>query len=153
MRWLFMISLCAALASGSTAFAAEGQVLKVLPQFLDKQGRQAQTPSLYDRDAYQVYLLRNPAKRSALRFAVQWKANTPPAETLTLRVEMRGIPQLDLPQQKNLEVTVQQHHWFSHWAYLKISEEEYKKLGEVTAWRVTLWDGSQLLAEQKSFLW
>jgi hypothetical protein len=147
------ILFCCWLALGSTAFAAEGRVLKVLPQFLDKQGLQALTPSLYDRDAYQVYLLRNPDKRSALRFAVQWKANTPATESLTLRVEMRGTPQLDLPQQKNLELTVQQRHWFSHWAYLKISEEEYKKLGEVTAWRVTLWDGDQLLSEKKSFLW
>jgi len=26
-------------------------------------------------------------------------------------------------------------------------------LGEVTAWRVTLWEDTQLLGEQRSFLW
>jgi hypothetical protein len=34
-----------------------------------------------------------------------------------------------------------------------VTGDEYKKLGELVAWRVTLWDGDKLLAEQKSFLW
>ena len=152
MRWL-MVWLCWGLVLGSAAEAAEGRVLKVLPQFLDKKGQHALTPSLYDRDAYQAFLRRNPAKRSGLRFAIQWKAQVPESESLTLRVEMRGAAQTELPKESTLELPVRQHHWFSHWAYLLLSEDEYKKFGEVTAWRVTLWDGDKLLDEQKSFLW
>ena len=36
---------------------------------------------------------------------------------------------------------------------VSLSGEEYQKLGELSAWRATLWEGDRLLAEQKSFLW
>lgn len=148
-----MIALCWALALGSTAQAAEGRVIKVLPQFLDKKGLQSVTPSLYDRDAYQAYLRRNPSKCSALRFAVQWKAKVPETETLRLRVEIHGMALTDLPRNAVLEIPVHKRHWYGQWAYVTLSEDEYKKFGEVTAWRVTLWDGNQQLGEAKSFLW
>ena len=34
-----------------------------------------------------------------------------------------------------------------------VPERGYHELGELIAWKATLWDGSKLLAEQKSFLW
>jgi hypothetical protein len=148
-----MLCLCLSLALVSVAKAADGRILKVLPQFLDDEGRNALTPSLYDRDAYQAFLRRNPTKRSALRFAVEWKASTPKTETLKLRVEMRGVPGNDLAKETSLEMFVHQQHWLGNWAYLALEKDAYKKFGEVTAWRVTLWDGDQLLSEQKSFLW
>lgn len=151
MRCLLLSLLCFALVS--SARAAKGRVMKVLPQFLDAQGQASLTPSLYDRDAYQAYLRKFPAKRSTIRFAVQWKAKTPESEQLRLRVEVVGSAKNDLPQRTSLELPVHQHHWFSHWAYIVLSKAQYKELGDVTAWRVTLWDGEQLLGEQKSFLW
>jgi hypothetical protein len=39
--------------------------------------------------------------------------------------------------------------WTSFW----LTPEQYEKLGDVTAWRVTLWAGTTLVGEQKSFLW
>lgn len=150
---ILMVLLCLVVALGSTSRAADGKVLKVLPQFLDRQGRSAVSPSLYDRDAYQAFLRRNPAKRSALRYAVEWKAGTPATQELKLRVELRGAAGATAPRQSSIEQAVHQHGWFSHWAYLALSEEDYQKFGEVTAWRVSLWDGDRLLSEQKSFLW
>jgi len=38
------------------ADAVTGKVVKVLPFFLDAQGRIAKSPSLFDRDVYQAYL-------------------------------------------------------------------------------------------------
>jgi hypothetical protein len=151
MRWLIVCFLGLALAF--SAEAAEGRILKVLPQFLDTNGLSSLTPSLYDRDAYQAGLRLHPEKRSGLRFAIQWKARVPESEPLELRVQILGMAKGNLPQQTSFEQTVRQHHWFSHWAYLTLRESEYKTFGEVTAWRVTLWDGHQLLSEQKSFLW
>jgi hypothetical protein len=150
MRWLILL-LCLVLSSA--AQAAEGRVLKVLPQFLDEKGRTSLSPSLYDRDAYQAILRKNPAKRSGLRFEVQWQAKVPDTEPLLLRVEIRGVADADPAKTTVKEVPVRQHHWFSHWAYVTLNKDEYQKLGEVTAWRVTLLDGKNLLAEQKSFLW
>jgi hypothetical protein len=151
MRWTGMM-LILLFAFASQAGAAEGKVYKVLPQYLDLKGRTSLSPSLYDRDAYQAKLRRDPAQCSGLSFKVQWKAKVADTEPLKLKVEMRGISEGDIPRQKAIELPVR-HHWLSRWAAINFSGEEYKKFGEVTAWRVTLWDGEQLLGEQKSFLW
>jgi len=152
MRRLYFLLTCCLLLSPAV-HAAEGHILKVLPQFLDKKGRASLTPSLYDRDAYQAILRKTPEKRSALRYAIQWKADTKETEALTLRIELIGAAQDEKPKQTSLEITVHQRHWFSHWTNLTLTEEQYKSFGDVTAWRVTLWDGDKLLGEQKSFLW
>ncbi len=137
--------------------AIEGRVLKVLPQLLDKEGRNSKSPSLYDRDAYQSFLRLHPAQISALRFAVQWKAKAPETEPLRLRVEIRfmahDLALGELPRETTLEQPVRQHHRFSHWTSVNLGADQYKTFGEVTSWRVTLWDGDKMLSEQKSFLW
>jgi len=135
------------------ASAATGKVIKVLPELLDQKGRHALSPSLYDRDAYQAYLRIHTNDVSGMSFAVQWKASGVSTNTLKLRVEIRGITHGDLPPKTVLEREVKPGGWFSHWAALPLTGEEFKKIGEVTAWRATLWDGDQMLSEQKSFLW
>jgi hypothetical protein len=152
-RPILILALCCWVAA--SASAATGRVIKVLPQFLDLKGRHALSPSLYDRDAYQAYLRLHTNDISGLRFAVQWKAPDANAYAgpLKLRVEVRGITHGDLPPKLVLEQDVKPGGWFSHWASLPLTGEDYKKIGEVTAWRATLWDGDQMLSEQKSFLW
>lgn len=152
MRRPFLI-LALFLFMCAAASAATGRVIKVLPQLLDLKGQHTLTPSLYDRDAYQKYLRLHPDKISGMRFAIEWKASRETAAPLKLRVEIRGITHGDLPPTTVLEQEVKPGGWFSHWAYLPLKGEEYTKIGEVTAWRVTLWDNNQLLSEQKSFLW
>ena len=152
MRWLFALFLLM-VATGSSARAAEGRILKVLPQLLDDKGRVSVSPSLYDRDAYQAFLRKNPAKCSTVRFAVQWKAKDAADEPLRLRVEMIGAAKTGLPPQTTVELPIREHGWLGHWAYITLSKEQYKELGDVTAWRVRLMDGERLLAEQRSFLW
>jgi hypothetical protein len=138
--------LCAA------ASAATGKVIKVLPQFLDLKGRSAISPSLYDRDAYQAYLRVHTNDISGMRFAVEWKAHG--TSDLKLRVEIRGVSQAaGLPPNVVLEQPVKSGFLFNRWGYLPLKGEDYKRIGEVTAWRATLWDGDKLLGEQKSFLW
>src|SRR3954471_6825587 len=81
----------AILITFACAFLANAQsdkVIKVLPHFLDLKGRHSISPSLLDRDAYQKILRENPAKRSGIRFDVQWQA--PPFDALTLRLEAKG---------------------------------------------------------------
>ncbi len=154
MRWLTatILTFSIFLLSGS-ARAAEGRVIKVLPVFLDTNGQFTVSPSLYDRDAYQALLRAHPKQRSGMQFAVQWKARRPVTTPLTLRVELRGVAEGSLPKQTALEETVHKHGWFSTWTNVTLAGDAYRDFGEVTAWRVTLWDGSQMLGEQKSFLW
>lgn len=147
--FILTLFVCAtALAGGFPT----GKVIKVLPHLLDAQGRHTLSPSLYDRDAYQADLRKNPAKVSGIRFDVRWKASGAAKQTAVVRVEVRGPAKGNLPSELRLETTVEMGSW-SHWAVLKLDGQQYKDFGEITAWRVTLWTGDELLSEQKSFLW
>lgn len=138
-----------------SADAATGRVVKVLPHYLDLKGRHSLSPSLYDRDAYQARLRQHPEQRSGLRFDVLWRGRAAGGTTLKLRAELRGTAKGNLPSQTTLETEVKlgTSGVASHWASLTLAGDDYKKFGEVSAWRVTLWNGDQFVAEQKSFLW
>jgi hypothetical protein len=141
------------LAAAVPARAATGRVIKVLPQFVDSRGRNSLFPSLYERDAYQAYLRVHTNQIAGIQFVVQWKTKGPSAAPLTLRVEARGITHGNLPTDMSIEKPAVPGGWFGNWTSLFLLGDDYKNLGQVTAWRVTLWEGAQRLAEQKSFLW
>lgn len=149
--WLSLLVVIVLTLPGA---AAEGRVIKVLPFFLDLQGRHARSPSLFDRDVYQAFLLQNPEKRSGVMYDVHWKAKGAATAPLRLRVELRGIAEGNLPSQMVIEETVSPHGgWLGCWTPLKLTGAKYKQFGEVTAWRATLWEGDRLLGEEQSFLW
>ena len=149
---LWLLSICCLMAATS-GLAATGSIVKVLPSFLDAKGRNAVSPNLFERDSYQVYLRKNPKVRSGMRFDVQWKSKGPVADSLTLKVELRGSAKGDLPKQFVLERKLEPSGWLGTWTALPFVGKEYKAFGEVTSWRVTLWDGDTLLGQQQSFLW
>ena len=92
MRRLLMgLLLLGSLSATFASDAASGRIIKVLPLFLDLKGHDAFSPSLYDRDAYQVYLRQHTNEISAIRFDVLWKASNTDDAKLKLRVELRGI--------------------------------------------------------------
>lgn len=146
---ILTLLLCLA-APLSAAESVSAKIIKVLPQFLDRNGQNSTAPSLYARDAYQAFLRQNPRQRAGLRFAVQWKARKAP--NLVLRVEMRGL-RTNEATSAILEVPVVKRGWFSSWSQIDFKGEAYQQLGEMIAWRVTLWSDQRQLAEQRSFLW
>jgi hypothetical protein len=148
--WLWLVGW---LAAALCAPAATGRVVKVLPQFLDLKGRNSLSPSLHERDVYQAFLRDHTNECSGMRFNVQWKTKGQPAAPLKVRVELRGIAHGDFPRQLALEAPAELRGWLSHWTAVSLVGKDYQDFGRVTAWRVTLWEGSQLLGEQKSFLW
>ena len=152
-RWFIWLLLAGGLAVAWSAQAATGRVIKVLPQFLDLKGRNSLSPSLYERDTYQAHLRDHTNLCSGVRFNVQWKVKGQVVDPVKLRVEMRGVARGDFPKHLELEKLVEPRGRFSHWAEIDLVGEEYKSFGQITAWRVTLWEGSQLLGEFKSFLW
>jgi len=147
------LSMLVLLALALPCGAATGRVIKVLPFYLDAQGRHTRSPSLFERDVYQAYLLQNPEKRSGMMYDVHWKTKGAPTAPLRVQIELRGIAQGNLPSQLVLETTVPPSGWFGYWTRLLLTGEKYKQFGEVTAWRATLWEGQRLLGEQQSFLW
>jgi len=145
-----------AVAGASRAAAApaakSGRVVKVLPLFLDLKGHDAISPSLFDRDAYQARLRQHTNEISAIRFDVLWKASNLKGAKLKLRAELRGIGEHGLPRRTVLEKEVTPG-FFRSWTSLTLGGDDLRKFGSLVAWRVTLWNGDQLLGEQKSFLW
>jgi len=137
---------CALVAGCSTA----PRVVKVLPHFTDAAGRVALSPSLYERDAYQARLRAHPAERAGLQFDIQWRA--PDTGRLKLLVEMRGALSNRVTTAR-LELPLATGGRFTRWSTAAVPAAEYPKFGELVAWRVTLWNGEALLADQKSFLW
>ena len=133
------------------AQAATARVIKVLPHYLDQEGRQSLDPSLFERDAYQALLQKKPELRSAMRFDVQWQGQRKHA--YTLRLEARGGRSNGTTTQARLEAPVTRSGWFSQWSAVTLKGEEFKAFGDLVAWRMTLWDGPVLVGEQTSFLW
>ncbi len=153
MRQPLIWSLLGLLLAGLAAEGATGKVIKVLPQYLDEQGRASLSPSLYDRDAYQAVLTQHPEKRSGIQFQIHWKTKGPVWEQLTVRLEIRGAAAGRQPKTRVLEQRVDPPGWLGNWNRLSLKGAEYKDFGEVTAWRATLWEGNQQIGEQRSFLW
>jgi hypothetical protein len=149
---LFLLGVATHLRADSTNNLPMGRVIKVLPFLVDTNGAIALSPSLFDRDAYQFYLLQHTNEVSGMRFDVQWKAKHAEGLTLKLRLELRGVTQGGMPTEKVLEETVESKI-FHHWTSLTLSSADYKSFGVLSAWRASLWNGDQLLGEQKSFLW
>ena len=150
MRGFRLGVLMLAVGFAFDAEAATARIVKVLPHLLDRAGRHTLSPGLYERDAYQVFLRKNPDQCSGLRFDVQWKAKRVDWARLKLRVEIRGSKEAT---PFVLAHPVERNHWYNRWSSLTFGGESYRTAGEVIAWRATLWEGDKLLAEQKSFLW
>ena len=144
--------LCLMMMTAGAVGAADGKIIKALPQFLDGQGRSALSPSLFDRDAYQAYLRKHPAERKALGLAVQWKAGGVDWSRVKLRAELRGVLGNSL-HTTTLELPVKKNGLFSSWTDFKIEGADFQKFGELAGWRVTLWEGEKQLGAQQSFLW
>jgi len=148
MRWSLLVALTVFTAACS---ANEAKIVKVLPHLVDKKGHHSLSPSLYERDAYQVYLREHPTEISGLRFDVQWKSGGRP-QPLKLRIQIRGS-KVDVTKAVALEIEAQPPIMFAKWSSISLDKEKYREIGNVIAWRATLWDGDEQIAEQESFLW
>ena len=157
-RWPILFFIFFSLALWSHDVRAEpvtnvtGRIVKVLPLLMDTNGAVATSPSLFDRDAYQAFLREHTNDITGMRFDVCWTAHHARGLTLTVRVDLRGIGPRGIPTEDTLEQTVTPK-LFSHWKSLTLAGANYKKLGTLSAWRATLWNGKQKLGEQRSFLW
>jgi hypothetical protein len=147
-----LLSLLLLACLGSKVAGSEGKILKVLPHLLDTEGRHGLSPSLYERDAYQAHLRQHPDQCSGMRFDVQWKARGRTSDPFRLRLELRGS-RAHQATPLVVEQAVKRKRAWSSWSSVKLDHQEWKRLGQVVAWRATLWEGDRQIAEQRSFLW
>ncbi len=128
-------------------------ILKVLPHLLDANGKHALSPSLLERDAYQAHLRSHPEEVSNLRFDVNWKLKDKFGDELELRVEVRlgsGNSIRTLKAKTPLRPKKLRRRG---WTSVALKKEDYDPNANLIAWRITIWNGDQELASQKSFLW
>lgn len=147
-----VLALLLGLVLGCSAWAGESRVLKVLPYLLDAQGRHALRPSLYERDAYQAKLKGDAALVHGLRYDLQWQARPASKAGLSLRLELRSGSGAE-GRTLVLEGPLKPGWRGRGWSRLQLTGQQFKELGQVTAWRATLRQGDAELAEEKSFLW
>ncbi len=152
MRFFAAILIFVGAAVAVNASDASGRIVKVLPLYLDLNGHDAISPSLFDRDAYQAELREQATNVSAIRFDILWKTSATKNAPLKLRAELRGVTTNGFPRQTVLETNIAPH-FFRHWTSLKLEHDELNNFGSLVAWRVTILNGDKILAEQKSFLW
>ncbi len=136
---------------GVASQAADFRVMKVLPHLLDKEGRHSISPSLFDRDAYQHWLRSNPVEQSGIRYDIHWRS-AKPGEYL-LKLELIGRVDKGRPNRKTVETKISSERPKSSWSALSLTGDEYKQFGVIVAWRVSLWEGDQMVARYQSFLW
>ncbi len=153
---LSLIAL-AALVAGLPALAAaespaRAKIIKVLPTYIDLKGRHALSPSLYERDAYQALLRKEKQRVSGMRFDIQWKASSTTADKLALRLELR-VSNASGSKLVALEQEVSPKKNGSRWSRIVLDGEKYRQASDVIAWRVTILEGDQKVAERTSFLW
>ena len=143
-------SLVAALLLGvlsSVDAARPGKISKVLPHWLDLQGRHTLSPSLLERDAYQAKLRADRGLCSGIRFDVKWSRNTGGDVKLQLELRVTGdakpivLEQAMKPSRRG------------GWDSVTLDGDAFKGIGKLIAWRVRLLDGDAVLAERRSFLW
>ncbi|HEX3717876.1 MAG TPA: hypothetical protein VH595_07895 [Verrucomicrobiae bacterium] len=151
-KWRKLLEIVGFIWLAANAWAGEGTVIKVLPQFLDSKGRSALSPSLYERDAYQFALRKEPSKQAGLRLAVQWKAKKVDWTKLKIRAELRGLAN-DTIHTVIIEEPAKKPRLFGNWEDLKLDGEAFHAFGQLVAWRVSLWEGDHQLGDLESFLW
>jgi len=145
-----MIRICLFMLLALPLMGAEAKIYKVLPTFIDKEGRHSLSPSLYERDAYQAQLRKHPEQRAGLRFDVHWKAHG--SSALKLRIDIRGTKDNE-PTNFSAETPVKPPRLFGKWSAVMVRGDDYGRIGELRSWQATLLDGEQVIADQKSFLW
>ena len=91
-----LIALLGRAIISGCAGVSKGVIAKVLPHYLDDEGRHSDGPSLLHRDVYQIKLREEPELINALRFDIKWRGSDLDVETAKLRIEVRssmaGVP-------------------------------------------------------------
>ena len=131
---------------GCGSLSREPGLIKVLPHYLDKNGRHTTGVTLIDRDLYQQELRKDPAAVHGVGYNINWRGNAEMTVRLEVRSTKAGVVPLTLEQTATPESG-------GTWTLILIDVDTYKKFGQPESWRVTLWQDGDQVAEQASFLW
>ena len=137
--------------STANLWAQEQRVIKVLPHLMDKQGRHATSPNLFERDAYQAWLRENPDEQSGVRYDIQWQSYI--SGDYELKLELLGKVFDGKPKTKTVTRKFKVKNRRRKWDVVKFEGDEFRQFGQIVAWRVSIWQGDEMVAKKQSFLW
>lgn len=159
-RWAWYVTLFVGLAVvGAAPAHAEryvpAKILKVLPHYLDLNGKHSLSPSLFERDAYQAELRRSRDKVSGMRFDILCRTSVEGGEVWKVRLELRPADSggAEGDEVKPLIETVDVKRRGRAWVRVVVNGERYRRLGGIAAWRAVLIRGDREMAETRSFFW
>jgi hypothetical protein len=129
------------------------EIAKVNHAFLDHDGRTADEPGDFVSKARYQRKMSSSPELTGMRFHIHWRA---PVElkNFTVKLEVRG---LDAGSGNEIVETLTkiypktENH--SGWAIIDITDNTWKKLGKLMAWRVTLLQDGEEMTAKKSFTW
>lgn len=151
LRALIVVGLLS--LTSSVLFGAEkASIVKVLPHLLDLKGKASLAPGLFQRDAYQGQLRKDPKLVSGMRFNVQWKAKGIPSDDLVIRVWLKTSGRSP-NDPLELKAPVRGNRKWGHWSAVAYDGKLFQDNGQVLAWKVELLQGEKPVAAQTSFLW
>jgi len=140
------------LTSVTHSVAKEASIVKVLPHLLDLRGRASLAPGLFQRDAYQGQLRKDPKQVSGMRFNIQWRAKGVPIKELVLKVWLKTAGR-NPNDPLELTVPIRGNRRWGRWSAVPYDGKLFTDNGQVLAWKVELRRGETPLATQTSFLW
>ncbi len=147
-----LVCLLFSLTYAVTLGAEEATIVKVLPHLLDLRGRASLAPGLFQRDAYQGQLRKDPSQVSGMRFNIQWKAKGIPAKELVLKIWLKTAGR-NPNEPLELTAPIRGNRRWGQWSAVPYDGKLFTDNGQVLAWKVELRRGETPLATQTSFLW
>ncbi len=150
---LIAIFLLAGCATQNTVSRGGFAVLKVNRTLLDNYGYETDVVgNLKGEASYQYSLRHEPNRQSGGRFHIKWRA--PKGSTqVRLVLDVRGLTPANETVRDTLSESFADMDGWAEWTTLDIKERQFKRLGEIMAWRVTIYSGDRVMAELPSGNW
>ena len=152
----FLLGLVALATSCRTPNSVESPgcaILKVNRVLLDEKGYETDVVGNLKEEAdYQFLLRHEPTKQQGVRFHIKWKAPRH-ARSLRLQVEIRGLNAQNQTTSDVESLSLEENEGWAGWSTLEVTEKKFKKLGQITAWKITLFSGGQAKAVLPSANW
>ena len=154
---LLLLGITVLLATGCTTENPVSRggfaVLKVNRTLLDPLGHETDVVgNLKGEAVYQYALRHDPNRQTGARFHIKWKSPKR-AERIRLVLELQGLSTTNESTRATLTANQPDMDGWAEWTTVDITGEQFKKLGEIMAWRVTLYSGDRVMAEQPSANW
>lgn len=128
-------------------------VLKVNRTLLDEKGYETDVVGdLKGEAAYQYVLRHEPRRQTGARFHIKWKA---PRKTDQLRLvlDLQGLNASNESTRDSISRSFPDRDDWAEWTTIDVTGAQFKKLGTIMAWRVTIHSGDRIMAELPSANW